>query len=529
MHSWNEGYHTDTNYSAGYFPQINPLYVKHLFTFKHQAFPTIDENFTGCELGFGQGVSVVMHAAASPGKWYGTDFNPNQVNFAQKLAKYGSVAVHLSDDAFGDYANREDVPMLDYICVHGIWSWISHPNQQSIVDFAKKKLKVGGVLYLSYNVGPGFTFFEPIRQVMYDYMKTCGVPAKTQESQVPGIIDLVDKLVSFKKGYGDSALVKDRIDRILHNNGLTHNYLCHEYLNDDWDISSHSIVAERLDQAKLSFVCQHPFYSNIENFVLKEEETKILDRFSGTEVYNGLKDYITGEQFRADYFVRGSRRLNEKQYREELDKLCFILVADHDVDEITLDTRNGRAVLNPQNFQPVIEVMKDHRVYSFKELGDNIVNNKYRKFKNAEGNDYSQQDLINTVIFLLCTNHIAPAVKENTISKDIIKRCKNINRAVINTEAGAEVTYVVSPVTMCAFRIDDITRMVLALIMVRPDVNEQEVYQAFKPMIAEHDLKLFDKERKPITDPDEIDKTFKKNIHNIFTKTIPTYKKLFVI
>ena len=358
MHSWNEGYHTDTNYSAGYFPQINPLYVKHLFTFKHQAFPTIDENFTGCELGFGQGVSVVMHAAASPGKWYGTDFNPNQVNFAQKLAKYGSVAVHLSDDAFGDYANREDVPMLDYICVHGIWSWISHPNQQSIVDFAKKKLKVGGVLYLSYNVGPGFTFFEPIRQVMYDYIKTCGVPAQTQESQVPGVIDLVDKLVSFKKGYGESALVKDRIDRILHNNGLTHNYLCHEYLNDIWDITSHSTVAERLDQAKLSFVCQHPFYSNIENFVLKEEETKILDRFSGTEVYNGLKDYITGEQFRADYFVRGSRRLNEKQYREELDKLCFILVADHEVDEITLDTRNGRAVLNPQNFQPVIEVMK---------------------------------------------------------------------------------------------------------------------------------------------------------------------------
>ena len=529
MHSWNEGYHTDTNYSAGYFPQINPLYVKHLFTFKHQAFPTIDEKFTGCELGFGQGVSVVMHAAASPGTWYGTDFNPNQVNFAQKLAKYGSVAVNLSDDAFGDYANREDVPMLDYICVHGIWSWISHPNQQSIVDFVKKKLKVGGVLYLSYNVGPGFTFFEPIRHVMYDYMKTCGVPAQTQESQVPGIIDLVDKLVSFKKGYGESALVKDRIDHTLHNKGLTHNYLCHEYLNDDWDISSHSNVAERLDKAKLSYVCQHPFYSNIENFVLKEEETKILDRFSGTELYNGLKDYITSEQFRSDYFVRGSRRLNDKQYREELDKLCFILVADHDVDEITLDTRNGRAVLNPQNFQPVIELMKDHRVYSFKELGDNIVNNKYRKFKNAEGNDYSQQDLINTVIFLLCTNHIAPAVKENTISKDIIKRCKNINRAVINTEAGAEVSYVVSPVTMCAFRIDDITRMVLALIMARPDVKEQEVYQAFKPMITEHDLKLLDKEHKPITEPDEIDKAFKKNIHNIFTKTLLTYKKLFII
>jgi len=43
------------------------------------------------------------------------------------------------------------LPDFDYIGLHGIWSWISDENRQVIVDFIRKKLKVGGVLYISYN------------------------------------------------------------------------------------------------------------------------------------------------------------------------------------------------------------------------------------------------------------------------------------------------------------------------------------------------------------------------------------------
>ncbi len=523
------GYHTDTNYSAGYFPQLNPLYVKHIFTLKHQAFPEINENFTACELGFGQGVSVVLHAAGSTGKWYGTDFNPNQVNFAQNLAKCGDVKVNLSDDAFGDYANREDVPQFDYICIHGIWSWISRQNQQSIVDFVKKKLKVGGVLYLSYNVGPGFTFFEPVRNLMYEWIRTCGIDGATQESQIPKVLEFIDKMVGFEKGYAESAILRDRVERVLHNPAMTHNYLCHEYMNDLWDIQSHSQVAERLDQAKVSFVCQHPFYANIDNFVLKNEEQEILNRYQGTEFYNAIKDYVTGEQFRSDYFVRGSRRLNDKQYREELNKLCYVLITDPDVDEITLDTRNGKAILKPENYKPIFDVMKDHRVYSYKELLDNVVNNQYRKNKNADGEPFSDQDLLNSIIFMLCSGHITPAVKENTVSKDLIKRCKKINRAIITAEAGTEVVNIVSPLTQGGFRIDDMHKMIIALYLARPDVTEKELFDAFEPMLGTDTLKLYDKERKLITDPEEIAKTFRKNLKSVLESTIPTYKKLQMI
>jgi hypothetical protein len=58
---------------------------------------------------------------------------------------------NLYDDAFVDFVNRPDLPDFDYIGVHGICSWISRDNRQVLVDFVRRKFKVGGVMYISYN------------------------------------------------------------------------------------------------------------------------------------------------------------------------------------------------------------------------------------------------------------------------------------------------------------------------------------------------------------------------------------------
>lgn len=51
------------------------------------------------------------------------------------------------DDAFEDFVKRPDLPEFDFIGIHGIWSWISDEARQAMVDFVRKKLSVGGVLY----------------------------------------------------------------------------------------------------------------------------------------------------------------------------------------------------------------------------------------------------------------------------------------------------------------------------------------------------------------------------------------------
>lgn len=75
MSDWTAGYVADIGYTYGYYTELNPLRVKLAFLNAGLALP---EFGTACELGFGQGLSANIHAAASITQWHGTDFNPSQ-------------------------------------------------------------------------------------------------------------------------------------------------------------------------------------------------------------------------------------------------------------------------------------------------------------------------------------------------------------------------------------------------------------------------------------------------------------------
>jgi predicted O-methyltransferase YrrM len=83
MTDWTSGYVADIGYTYGYYAELNPLRAKLALLNARLALPKAG---TACELGFGQGVSTNIHAAASGTRWYGTDFNPSQAGFAQQLA-----------------------------------------------------------------------------------------------------------------------------------------------------------------------------------------------------------------------------------------------------------------------------------------------------------------------------------------------------------------------------------------------------------------------------------------------------------
>jgi SAM-dependent methyltransferase len=163
MTDWSAGYVADIAYTYGYYAELNPLRARLAFVSAGLAPPEVA---TACELGYGQGMSVNLHAAASPVRWFGTDFNPSQAGFAQELARAADAGAALYDQSFAEFAARADLPEFDYIGLHGIWSWISDENRAVIVDFIRRKLKVGGVLYISYNTQPGWAAFAPLRELL---------------------------------------------------------------------------------------------------------------------------------------------------------------------------------------------------------------------------------------------------------------------------------------------------------------------------------------------------------------------------
>ena len=117
MPDWTSGYVADIAYTYGYYAEMNPLRAQLLLLNARLAVPRIA---TACELGFGQGVSANMHAAASPVRWYGTDFNPSQAAFAQQLSASYSDGAQLYADGpvvmvWIDRASGRPVPLPEVV------------------------------------------------------------------------------------------------------------------------------------------------------------------------------------------------------------------------------------------------------------------------------------------------------------------------------------------------------------------------------------------------------------------------------
>ena len=87
MSEWSAGYVSELGYTYGYYEELNTSRINRCLLNKGFQPPEI---FHALELGFGQGVSVNIHAAASNVTWTGTDFNPSQANFARHLAGEGA-------------------------------------------------------------------------------------------------------------------------------------------------------------------------------------------------------------------------------------------------------------------------------------------------------------------------------------------------------------------------------------------------------------------------------------------------------
>ena len=322
MSDWTAGYVADVGYTFGYCHELNPLRAKLAFANAGLVCP---EFGTACELGFGQGVSANFHAAASVASWFGTDFNPSQAAYARELAEVSGSGAQLFDDSFDDFAKRTDLPDFDYIGLHGIWSWVSDENRKIIVDFISRKLKVGGVLYISYNTLPGWATFAPMRHLMTEHAEVIGAEGRGIVSRVNDAIGFADKLLATNPNFAKAnPLVGDRLKTLQWQN---RHYLAHEYFNRDWHPMHFATMAEWLEPAKVQFACSANFVDHIEAANLTAPQQDFLNEIPDPMFRQSVRDFMVNQQFRRDYWIKGARKLYPVEQAELIKKERVILVS----------------------------------------------------------------------------------------------------------------------------------------------------------------------------------------------------------
>ena len=431
MSDWTAGYVADIGYTYGYYPELNPLRVELAFVNSGLVCPEIG---AACELGFGQGLSTNLHAAASVTQWHGTDFNPGQAGFAQELAAASGADTQLYDEAFAEFAGRAELPEFDYIGLHGIWSWISDENRAVIVDFIRKKLKVGGVLYISYNTLPGWSSFAPMRHLMTQHAEIIGADGHGIVSRIDGALDFTDKLLATDPLFARvNPLVADRVKKLKEQN---RHYLAHEYFNKDWHPMHFAAMGQWLESAKVQYACSANYLDHIDAVNLTNEQQAFLNDITDPMFRQSVRDFMVNQQFRKDYWVKGARTLNPLEQAEALRTLRVMLTTPRADVSLTVSGALGEATMNEGVYVPILDILADHKAKTLGQIEQSVA---------ANGISFAQ--LMQAVIVLTGAGHLA-AAQDDALASKAAKRADKLNMHLLNKARGSnDIAYLASPVT----------------------------------------------------------------------------------
>lgn len=369
MSNWSEGYVSDIGYIYGYYDYLNPARLTIPFLMAGIAPPEVQH---ACELGFGQGISVNIHAAAGNAQWHATDFNPAQAAFARHLAGVAGTldgSAYLSEQGFNEFCARADLPDFDYIGLHGIWSWVSDDNRRILVDFIRRKLKPGGVLYISYNTLPGWAAYAPIRHLLSEYGKELGSRGLPREVVIRDAIRFGEEVLANSPQLVEMVpRIRERFKKLESDDS---SYLAHEYLNQSWQPMYFAEVENWLSAAKLSFAC---FAHGVENFAVcqfDEAQTAFLNQIPSASFAQTVGDFLTNRQFRRDYWVKGKRLLNPLEIEREWHKLRVMLIIRREDYSPAIGNLRTTDIL-PELAEPVLDALADGKMHSVAGLQQSL-------------------------------------------------------------------------------------------------------------------------------------------------------------
>src|SRR5215207_2082390 len=131
------GYIPDQPWRYLYHQSLNPHFIRFVMAMAGWQMPAI-KSF--CELAYGQGLSLAIHAACNQHiAWIGTDFNSQHAEFAKRLCSEAQLTnLRLHNQSFADFCQRTDIGSADAVGMIGTWSWLPPTDQAVVTHFLSR-------------------------------------------------------------------------------------------------------------------------------------------------------------------------------------------------------------------------------------------------------------------------------------------------------------------------------------------------------------------------------------------------------
>jgi len=505
---WTEGYVAEIEYTSGFFPELAPSLLSFAALVAGYQAPPIDRPFACFELGCGKGISANLIAAANPaGRFYANDFNPAHIVFARGLAADARLEnVTFLEKSFAEIGG-EELPDFDYISLHGVYSWVSAENRRAIVDFIRRKLKPGGLVYISYNCLPGWSAVAPLRELMMQY-------AARQSGPLP---QRIKSSLAFAQGLGKAKAkyfaanpgAGPRLDRMA---GQATNYLAHEYFNKDWTLLYHADVVADMTAAKLTYAGSATVIDQFDDLLANPEAFALYKDINDRVLRETVKDFVVNQQFRRDIYVRGAPRLDAQAQVAAAMKTRLVLRVPRAQCSETVKVPVGSIKLAPA-YMKMLDFLAD---------GPQPIRDILAKTAIVKLSDATQA--IRRAALLTAVGYVAPALPEDA-EKAARQPTRQFNDAIINrTMRGDDINYFASPVTGSGITADSSDRLFVAAARQNHEDPEEFAWQNLSKR-----GQALAKDGKALKTPEENKAELARLAKNFAGKKLPIYKGFGIV
>lgn len=512
--SWSDGYHVEAEYTSGYYKELSPTMQRFSALLNGYDLPPVGPNDAHMELGFGQGVSINIHAAAQPGFFIGNDFNPTHAAHAQQLALASGAHTQFSDESFAQLDARSDLPMCSSISFHGIWSWINDENRQHMLNLIQRCLKPGGVVYNSYNILAGHAAFIPWRNMMVNHFNhQSGNALQRIEATIIYVAQIFEKNPHLLE---QNPSLKNSWNRVVNAN---RNYLLHEYFNANWDCFTLHQVADLMSEVKCQFIGSINNNQYMNHIHLNPSSLEQVSSQPNILEAESWRDVLVNNTFRRDLYVKGGRRLSQREIVDRLKNYRFVMTVNVDKFGSKLYSENDGREFSQDLFDPIRDVLakQDYRPKSFQELLDV-----------TDLDKYNWSNILQIVLFKI-ENSQLHVCASHEVSNELITQSRNLNTALLKElDYNIANVYLACPTTGSGLVLDFAYAWTLRVWLEDINANDQVVFQHIWQCLQANNRLLMDKNGNQLSGEQATYEFLKDTIQEAH-KLLPIWKQLGVI
>lgn len=192
---------------------------------------------------------------------------------------------------------------MDFIVLHGVYTWVNADNRAHIVALIARLLKPGGVVYVSYNAMPGWANKAPLQRLMREAAQRQTEGSALQRFR--SARDLLGQLDAagaafFASNPGARTALRDITN-------ASDAYLLHEFAPSGWAPFYHTDVAVDMARADLKFAASAKLISNFPQWSLPAASRALIDATEDSGMRELLRDFATQTPLRRDVYLRGPR------------------------------------------------------------------------------------------------------------------------------------------------------------------------------------------------------------------------------